>query len=129
MLRLFVGSLLSAALLSGCAPREARINHVVLINLANERDASHLLGDCERLLRPIPSVKTFWVGTPLDIGRDAIDGNYTVGLCVGFENVEGYESYLVHPRHLELVAFWKPKWTGARLFDVDSAAAVVDSAP
>lgn len=116
-------------MLSGCAERQASINHVVFITLANERDALSLLEDCEGLLRPIPSVATFWAGTPLDIGREAIDGDYTVGLCVGFHTVENYQAYLVHPLHLELVAKWKPKWTGVKLYDVKSAAAMVDSTP
>ena len=66
------------------------------------------------------AVETIWVGTPVDTGRDAVDGDYEVGLCVGFETMEGLQEYLQDPRHLELVALWKPRATGFRIFDVGS---------
>ena len=127
VLRPIVPCILLAACLAGCVQKQARINHVVLIELTDESDSNTLLADCKRLLLPIPAVKTYWAGMPLDIGRGAaIDGNYTVGLCVGFDTVEGYKAYLEHPSHLELVATWKPKWQGARLFDIDANLTVVD---
>ncbi|MCH2162019.1 MAG: Dabb family protein [Phycisphaerales bacterium] len=104
---------------SSPAAHQAAINHVVLIRLINPEDTGELLRDNERLLGAIPSVRTFWSGTPLDIGRGApVDGDYTVGLCVGFDDVEGYNAYLVAPEHVELVEKWKPRWNGVRIFDV-----------
>lgn len=100
---------------------QAPINHVVLIDLQNPEDAAELLDDCMKYLKPIPSVITYWAGSPLDIGRgEAVDGNYDVGLCVGFTTVEGYTSYGTDPGHVLLVDKWKSRWNNARIFDVVS---------
>ena len=97
---------------------QAAINHVVLITLNNPEQADELLADND-LLTAIPSVRSFWAGTPLDIGRGSrIDGNYTVGLCVGFDDAEGYQVYLDAPEHVEYVRKWKPHWREVRIFDV-----------
>ena len=42
----------------------------------------------------------------------------TVGLEVAFESREAYQAYLVDPNHLELLEIWKPRWTGATIYDV-----------
>ena len=95
---------------------------MVLIDLAETTAVNELLADCNRLLEPIPQVATYWAGEPLDIGRGpAIDGTYTVGLCVGFDSVEDYRAYLLHPGHVELVDRWKSKWNSVRLYDVTSS--------
>ena len=114
-------------LTTACAPvkregdMQAPINHVVLIDLQNPEDAPELLNDCEKYLKPIPSVITYWAGSPLDIGRGAaVDGNYDVGLCVGFTTVEGYKAYGTDPGHVLLVDKWKSRWNAARIFDVIS---------
>ena len=97
---------------------QAPINHVVLITLNSPEQADELLADND-LLSAIPSVRSFWAGTPLDIGRGSrIDGNYTVGLCVGFDDVEGYQVYLDAPGHVQYVNKWKPRWREVRIFDV-----------
>ncbi len=124
---LLTSTLISAAV-SGCAStgtaaetksrHQATINHVVLITLASPEDAEALIEDCHRLLPPIESVRTWWVGVPVDTGRDAVDGDYEVGLCVGFDDEEGLQAYLEDPLHLELVAAWRPKVDQFRIFDV-----------
>ena len=97
---------------------QAPINHVVLITLENPADAAEMLAD-NHLLTGISSVRSFWAGTPLDIGRGApVDGNYTVGLNVGFDDVDGYENYLAAPAHVAYVKKWKPRWKAVRIFDV-----------
>lgn len=102
------------------APKhQANINHVVLVSLQNDADSNELISDCNTMLMPIPDIRSYWVGTPLDIGRgNSIDGNYSVGLCVGFDDVAGYRAYLGHPEHIALVEKWKPRWASIRLFDV-----------
>ena len=125
---LLLASTMALAVVSGCAssgsPAEAKsrhqatINHVVLITLASPTDAQALIEDCHRLLPPIESVRTWWVGVPVDTGREAVDGDYEVGLCVGFDDEEGLQAYLEDPRHLELVAAWRPKVDQFRIFDV-----------
>jgi len=100
---------------------QANINHVVLVTLNDQAETSELLHDCDQWLLSIPDVRSYWAGTPLDIGRgDSVDGDYSVGLCVGFDDIAGYQAYLVHPDHVKLVEKWKPRWSAVRIFDVIS---------
>ncbi len=100
---------------------QALLQHIVLISLQDPSEAAELRADCSRLLPPIESVRTWWIGTPVDTGRAAVDGDYEVGLCVGFDSLEGLAIYQGDPRHLELVELWKPRATGFRIFDVGQA--------
>ncbi len=121
-------ALAAGAMLGGCASTDferkaagsSHLNHVVLISLADPMDAEACAADCRTMLSEIDAVETIWVGTPVDTGRAAVDGDYEVGLCVGFETMEGLQAYLEDPRHLELVNLWKPRATGFRIFDVGS---------
>ena len=100
---------------------QANINHVVLVTLKNDADSDALIKDCDAWLLSIPDVSSYWAGTPLDIGRgESIDSDYSVGLCVGFDDIAGYKAYLEHPLHVKLVEKWKPKWSSVRMFDVIS---------
>lgn len=100
------------------AADQASLQHVVLISLRDPADAEALARDCARLLAPIESVRTWWIGTPVDTGRAAVDGDYDVGLCVAFDDLDGLAAYQVDPRHLELVEAWRPRATRFRIFDV-----------
>ena len=125
-----LGLMLTGCLLGigGCtSPRSASIeksadqaplNHLVLESLRDPADAEQLLLDCHRLLPPIPAVRTWWVGTPFETGRAAVDAAYDVGLCVGFDDEAGLQAYLIDPLHLELVKKWGPKASQFRIFDV-----------
>jgi hypothetical protein len=100
------------------APRRALIHHVVFIRLADPSQAGELIADCDRLLPSIPGVVGYWRGTHFDMGRANVIGDYAVGLEVAFESREAYQAYLVDPNHLELLEIWKPRWTGATIYDV-----------
>ena len=100
---------------------QALLQHVVLVSLQDPSDAASLEADCNRLLPPIESVRTWWIGTPVETGRAAVDGEYEVGLCVGFDSLEGLADYQSDPRHLELVDLWRPRATRFRIFDVGQA--------
>ena len=97
------------------------LNHVVLISLRDPADAPERLADCREMLARVDSVETICVGTHTDTGRDAVDGNYDVGLCVGLADAEALQAYLDHPSHLELVRKWAPRAAGFRIFDVGGA--------
>lgn len=94
------------------------ITHVVLISLQDPSQADALMRDCRAALPRIPSVELFGCGPHVDIGRANIDGDYDVGIVVGFASVHDYGDYLTHPLHEELVAKWRPRWRTARIFDV-----------
>jgi hypothetical protein len=125
---ILLASTLIVPIFSGCAStgtaaetksrHQAVINHLVLITLQSPSDAQALIEDCDRLLPPIESVRTWWVGVPVETGRDAVDDDYEVGLCVGFDDADGLQAYLEHPLHLELVGTWRPKVDQFRIFDV-----------
>lgn len=100
------------------APRRPLIHHVVFIRLADPTQADQLIADCDRLLPSIPGVEVYWRGTHFDMGRANVIGDYAVGLEVAFACREAYQTYLDHPNHLELLEIWKPRWTGATIYDV-----------
>ena len=125
-----VATLASSAPLAGCAatartagparpaaPASA-IRHVVLIELADPAELPALVADCDAKLATIPEVRSYWRGKPVDIGRANVDANYTLGITVDFDSLDGYGRYLTHPAHEELVRTWKPRWKAARIFDV-----------
>lgn len=100
------------------APRPATINHVVLITLRDPARAEALIEDSDRMLGTIPSVVSYFCGRHLESGRTTVDGTYTVALYVGFNSMEGYQAYLDHEGHTELVAAWGPEVESMRIFDV-----------
>ena len=124
-----------AFLLAGCHPgpppftyagksaHMASLNHVVLISLQDPADTPECLADCRAMLARVDAVETIWVGTHVDTGRDAVDGDYEVGLCVGLADREALQAYLDDPSHIELVEKWAPRAAGFRIFDVGGAIA------
>lgn len=104
-------------------PRSAPpITHVVLIELADPSQAAELERDCNEMLPRIPSVTLYGCGRPVDIGRGTVDGDYTLGLIVGYESERGYREYLDHPLHQQLVEKWRPRWTRIRIYDIGNDA-------
>lgn len=117
--------LTGSVLLTGCAsvgvgppPRPALINHPVFFTLKNPTDAEELIADCNRLLAPIPGITSYYCGVPYETGRPTVDGDYTVGLFVGFDTPEDYEAYVAHPDHLRLVQKWRPRTEILRVHDI-----------
>ncbi|MEC9233206.1 MAG: Dabb family protein [Planctomycetota bacterium] len=121
------GLLLALALCTGgCATHDKQhgpdqINHVVLFVLERPEDAAELQDDCERLLKPMPEVSYYACGTHVDVGRSTVDGDYTLGLIVSFDDRRDYEAYLVDPAHVSLVEKWKPRFTGLTIYDIGNS--------
>lgn len=116
---------MSTFVLVGCTQTRTpidpgRINHVVLIKLADDVDAPELESDCDRLLKTIPSVRTYACGGHFEFGRATVNSDYTVGILVSFDSTEGYRAYLKDPGHVELVEKWKPRWSGAIIYDIEN---------
>jgi hypothetical protein len=108
----------------GCASRStvrrpAIINHVVFISLHDNADVDELIADCDAMLTTIPGVASYGAGTHLDTGRSAVDGNYDVGLFIGFNSRDDYAVYVDHPNHIALVTKWKPGIKQMRIFDIN----------
>jgi len=113
-----------AAFLTACAtappgpPRPARINHLAFFKLNDPADADELIADCDSMLATIPGVVSYYAGSHLDAGRDAVDGDYDVGFYVGFANETDYADYVIHPAHVQVVNKWRPRWQWIRVHDV-----------
>lgn len=113
-----------AALLAGCATttptptRPALISHIVFFNLAAPADRDELIVDCDAMAAAIPEVTTCAAGVHLDTGRDNVDGDYDVGLYVGFESEADYRIYVDHDAHKALVEKWGPKLEGLKVYDI-----------
>ncbi len=113
-----------AAFLTACAtappgpPQPARINHLAFFKLNDPADANELIADCDSMLATIPGVVSYYAGRHLDVGRDAVDGDYDVGFYVGFANETNYAGYVAHPAHLQVVNKWRPRWQWIRVHDV-----------
>ena len=119
-----VGALALMAGVVGCSTPShpidpGQINHVVLITLEDPEEAKALQSDCDQMLSTIPSVTVYACGQHVDTGRSAaVDAQYTLGLLVCFDDLEGYQAYLDHPGHLALLEKWKPRFSGLKIYDV-----------
>ena len=116
--------LLLCVVLTGCASsgagvaRPARIGHIVFLKLHDPEERGALLADCHRLLPAIPGVVSYAGGRHLDVGRASVDGDYDIGLYIGFETERDYAVYVDHPRHMELVETWKDRLAWIRVYDL-----------
>ena len=81
--------------------------HCVIFHLKKDAPASEadlLIADAHDLLRPIPSVRDLRAGKPAVKEKpDNAKTDYQVGLLVLFDDVDGLNMYLNHPRHLQYV--------------------------
>lgn len=111
-------SLLAACLLTAChAAPTGRLQHVVLVDVADDAEIPAMRADSDRLLPTIPVVKGYVCGAPVDIGRANVAKDYDLGIIVQFDSVADYKSYLEHPVHQELVKTWRPKWKRSYIVD------------
>lgn len=95
------------------------LQHVVLVDLADDAEIPAMKADSDAMLPTIPAVRGYVCGTPVDIGRGNVAKDYDLGIVVQFASTEDYRAYLEHPVHRDLVARWRPKW--ARSYIVDFA--------
>jgi hypothetical protein len=93
------------------------IRHVVLIKLNDPADLAACQADARRRIAATKLARGLLVGTPVDIGRATVDGNYDLALDMAFDSVADYRAYLDHPEHQALVNDWKPKFRDMRVFD------------
>ena len=110
-------------LLAGCqgpsAPATAgmRLQHVVLVDLADDADIGPMRADSDRVLPSIPVVRRYVCGTPVEMGRPNVAKDYDLGIIVQFDSVDDYKAYLEHPVHVQLVSTWRPKWRRSYIVD------------
>ncbi|MCA9285086.1 MAG: Dabb family protein [Phycisphaerales bacterium] len=108
-------------LVAGCAAPAApvgSIQHIVLVRLSDPADAPALVAECDQVIRPIPSVRSYACGPPFDSGRANVDGGYDVGLVLRFADRAGYEAYVADPDHVAFVDRWRSRCTMLRIHDI-----------
>ena len=103
---------------AGGAQRPARSSHAVLLKLEDPSERAALLADCDAMLPGIPGVSSYAAGRHLDVGRPTVDGDYDIGLYIGFETEADYAGYVDHPDHVAFVEAWKPRLAWIRVHDV-----------
>jgi len=94
-----------------------RLQHVVLVDVADDAEIPAMRAESDRLLPTIPQVKRYVCGAPVDIGRTNVARDYDLGIIVEFDSVDDYKAYLEHPIHQQLVQVWRPKWKRAYIVD------------
>ena len=95
----------------------APLQHVVLVDLADDADIPAMKAASDAVLPRIPAVKGYVCGVPVDIGRANVARDYDLGIIVQFDSVADYQAYLAHPLHVQLVQEWKPKWRRSYIVD------------
>ncbi|MEM6313100.1 MAG: Dabb family protein [Planctomycetota bacterium] len=96
------------------------LKHIVFFRLKDPAQTQALIDHAELLLKPIPTVRGFSIGTPADTPvRDVVQRDYHVGMVVTFDDVAGHDVYGPHPKHDEFVALHKDDWEDVRVFDVE----------
>jgi hypothetical protein len=109
---------LVATALPACqSASKSRLQHVVLVDVADDAEIPAMRADSDRLLPTIPQVKGYVCGAPVDIGRTNVARDYDLGILVEFDSVDDYKAYLEHPIHQQLVQVWRPKWKRAYIVD------------
>lgn len=96
---------------------KSRLQHVVLVDVADDAEIPAMRAESDRLLPTIPQVRGYVCGAPVDIGRANVARDYDLGIIVEFDSVDDYKAYLEHPVHQQLVQVWRPKWKRAYIVD------------
>ena len=70
-------------------------------------------------LLKIPAILHGFVGKPAGTRRPVVDCTYSYALTLIFENMEGHDSYQVHPVHKAFVADCAPYWVKVQIYDAE----------
>jgi len=71
-------------------------------------------------LTTIASVKTAFFGKPASTRRPVIDASYSYQLVLGFDDLQGHDSYQIDPIHKNFVKTCAPLWTKVLIYDAES---------
>ena len=93
------------------------VSHVVLFKHKSPVTADELIADCDEYLALIPGIVSYYSGKHFAVGRDIVDTDYDVALCLGFMSQDDYEDYLEHPTHIRIESKWRPRLQWMRVHD------------
>jgi Stress responsive A/B Barrel Domain len=68
-------------------------------------------------LTTISSVKTHFFGKPAPTRRPVIDATYSYQLVLGFDDLQGHDSYQTDPLHLAFLTTCSSLWTKVLIYD------------
>lgn len=72
-----------------------------------------------RTLAKIETIKKLHIGIPASVEkRDVVDSSYQVSELMLFDNVEGQNTYQVHPIHQKFIADYSHLWAKVLVYDV-----------
>jgi Stress responsive A/B Barrel Domain len=71
-------------------------------------------------LTTITTVKTAFYGKPASTRRPVIDASYSYQLVLGFDGLQGHDSYQVDPIHKNFVKTCSPLWAKVLIYDADA---------
>ena len=98
----------------------SKIVHSVFFWLKEDTSAEQkqkLIQDCYMLLKAISSVRFVGAGAPAGTGGGVVDGSYSVGLVVHFDDAAGLKHYSKAPRHLEFIEKHRDVWEKVQVYD------------
>jgi hypothetical protein len=100
--------------------------HLVLMkprpDLSSDERAA-LVAAFSRALREIPTVRDVRVGRRIlhDAGYEKLaPDSADFGIWIGFDNLEGLQTYLRHPAHSELAARFNQSLSSALIYDFEA---------
>lgn len=70
-------------------------------------------------LTAISTVRFKFVGMPASTRRPVIDSTYSYKLVVGFDGIEGHDSYQVDDAHLKFLKECSGLWTKVQIYDAE----------
>ena len=93
--------------------------HNVFFSLREDltSDEQQLFSDAVRGLTRIESVRSGYAGPPIPSDRPVVDGDYSIGLLVIFDDRAGHDAYQIDPLHKAFLALYSSYWTRVRIFD------------
>ncbi len=81
--------------------------HVVVFYLKADSPpdtADRIVADCHDMLAKIPTVRILKAGRPTDGAPPPAKKNFSVGLVILFDDLQGLKAYINHPLHKQFVA-------------------------
>ncbi len=100
-------------------PKKRLAHHVFfwLKNPDSKEDLQQLL-DGIRTLEKIETVRAIHIGVPASTEkRDVVDNSYSASELLFFDDVEGQNTYQVHPIHQEFVKRFSHLWERVVVYD------------
>jgi hypothetical protein len=80
--------------------------------------ADKLIDDAHEFLKPIATVRSFWVGRPAPGPKsEVVKSDYQVGLLITFDDRAAYQTYADHPLHLKFVERHKKNFKSVSVYD------------